>query len=107
MESYLKVFAFSHNHVYYRLSSSVYKNIEEDIFSPENLQQSDVEFAAEGTEKVRVDCIFNITKIYRNENGLIEMININSQDLKEITNPFSALGPQIKETASKWHDKIT
>ena len=35
------------------------------------------------------------------------MINIDSQDLKEITNPFSALGPQIKETTSKWHDKIT
>ena len=67
MESYLKVFAFSSDHVYYRLSSSVYKNIEEDIFSPENLQQSDKEFVDESMEKVRVDCIFNVTKIYRNE----------------------------------------
>ena len=54
----------------------MYKNIEEDIFAPEDLHQSDLEFVSAETEKVRSDCMHNITKIYRNSDGLIEMINV-------------------------------
>jgi hypothetical protein len=54
----------------------VYKNMEEDIFSPEDLHQSDQEFVSADVEKVRADCMFNVTKIYRNTEGLLEIINV-------------------------------
>ena len=80
--------------------------MEEDIFAPEDLHQSDKEFVPAETEKVRSDCMFNLTKIYRNTDGNIELINIEHSDLKEITNPFSALGPLMSKSMEEWYKEL-
>jgi hypothetical protein len=95
-EFYEKIFQFADNEVYYRLSSSVY--------SPEGTQDEKV-FDDTLKEKVRADVLFNLTKIYRNEQGKIEMVIINNIDPKGKF-PKIVVGALLAKSTKAWYDNV-
>ena len=82
--------------MYYRLSSSVY--------TPEGIQNEEV-FDDTLLEKVRADVLFNVTKIYRNEQGKIEILIINNIDPKGKL-PKIVVGALLAKSTKTWYDNV-
>ena len=82
--------------MYYRLSSSVY--------TPEGTQNEEV-FDDTLAEKVRADVLFNVTKIYRNEQGKIEMVIISNIDPKGKL-PMVVVGALLAKSTKAWHANV-
>ena len=95
-EFYEKIFQFAHEEVYYRLSSSVY--------TPEGTQNEEV-FDDTLKEKVRADVLFNLTKIYRNAQGKIEIVIISNIDPKGKL-PKIVVGALLAKSTKAWYDNV-
>ena len=95
-EFYEKIFSFAHEEVYYRLSSSIYK---------EDGTQNEEVFDDTLKEKVRADVLFNMTKIYRNDKGKIEMDIISNIDPKGKL-PKIVVGALLAKSTKAWYDNV-
>lgn len=74
------------------------------MYTPEGTQSEEV-FDDTVNEKVRADVLFNVTKIYRNNQGKIEMVIINNIDPKGKL-PMVVVGALLAKSTKAWYDNV-